>query len=66
MMASGKLPRDRPDIRAQLTGSFACVDQRFTTERPVVRYSKASAVSALPTDRGPHVELTAHIDPLHS
>ena len=25
-----QVPRDRPDIRAQLTGSFTYVDQRFT------------------------------------
>ena len=29
MMASGMLPRDRPDIRTQLTGSFTNVDQRL-------------------------------------
>jgi hypothetical protein len=36
MMASGKLPRDRPDIRAQLAGSFTNVDHQFTKERQVV------------------------------
>jgi hypothetical protein len=30
------MPRDRPDIRAQLTGSFTYVDQRFMKERQVV------------------------------
>ena len=62
MMASGKLPRDRPDIRAQLTGSFTHIDQRFTRERRVVSITeKGSAIFPLPTDCGPHVELMTHI-----
>ena len=63
-----QVPRDRPDIRAQLTGSFTRVDQRFTRERQVAFFdnSEASAISTLPTDRGQHAELMVHIYPLHS
>jgi hypothetical protein len=67
MMASGKLPRDRPDIRAQLTGSFTYVDQRFTKECQVVSITeKGSAIFPLPTARGQNAELMVHIHPLHS
>jgi hypothetical protein len=34
-----QVPHDRPDIRAQLTGSFTDVDQRFIKERRVVSIS---------------------------
>jgi len=62
-----QVPRDRPDIRAQLTGSFTNVDQRFTKERQgVFGNGKGSAISAVPTDRGQHTELMAHTRPLHS
>jgi hypothetical protein len=62
-----QVPRDRPDIRAQLTGSFTDVDQRFTKERQgVFDNGKGSAISALPTDCGQHAELMVHTYPLHS
>jgi len=32
-----QVPRDRPDIRAQLTGSFTYVNQRFIQERLATR-----------------------------
>jgi hypothetical protein len=60
-----RVPRDRPDIRAQLTGSFTNVDQRFMKERNVVSVT-ASTISALPIDCGQHTELMVHIHPLHS
>ena len=31
------VPRDRPDIRAQLTGSFTYVDQRFMKDAGLFR-----------------------------
>ena len=67
MMASGKLPRDRPDIRAQLTGSFTDVDQRFIKGRQgVFDNGKGSAISAVPTDCGQHALLMVQTYPLHS
>jgi hypothetical protein len=41
-----QVPRHRPDIRAQLTGSFTDVDQRFIKERRVVSLPRRSAISA--------------------
>ena len=38
-----QVPRDRPDIRAQLTGSFTHVDQRFirkTTRRDIIHCTR--------------------------
>jgi hypothetical protein len=59
------VPRDRPDIRAQLTGSFTNVDQRFTQERQAVfDNGRGSAISAVPTDCGPHAELMVQTYPL--
>jgi hypothetical protein len=58
-------PRDRPDIRAQLTGSFTYVDQRFMKECKVV--SKQQSFGYLCTaDRArEHAELIVHY-PLHA
>ena len=61
-----RVPRDRPDIRAQLTGSFTDVNQRFIKERQgVFDNGKGSAISAVPTDCGQHAELMVHTYPLH-
>jgi hypothetical protein len=61
------VPRDRPDIRAQLTGSFTNVDQRFTKERQgVFDNGKGSSISAVPTDCGQHAELMVQTSPLNS
>jgi hypothetical protein len=60
-------PRDRPDIRAQLTGSFTYIDQRFMKELPDVSgNSKGPTISALPTDCGQRAELMVHPYPLNS
>jgi hypothetical protein len=66
MMASGKLPRNRPDIRAQLTGSFTrrSAVHEGTPER--LGNKKASIIFALPGDHHQYPELMAHIHPLHS
>jgi hypothetical protein len=47
-----RVPRDRPDIRAQLTGSFTYVDQRFMKEwRVCFDHSQGSAIAALRSAR---------------
>lgn len=62
-----QVPRDRPDIRAQLTGSFTDVDQRFIKGRQgVFDNGKGSAISAVPTDCGQHALLMVQTYPLHS
>jgi hypothetical protein len=62
-----RVPPDRPDIRAQLTGSFTDVDQRFIKERQgVLDNGKGSAISAVPTDCGQHALLMVQTYPLHS
>jgi hypothetical protein len=56
-----RLPRDRPDIRAQLTGSFTYVDQRFMEERHVV------SITAKVRPSLPGRQTAAHTpSPLHS
>jgi hypothetical protein len=44
-----QVPHHRPDIRAQLTGSFTDVDQRFIKERRVVSLPRGRP--SLPADR---------------
>ena len=62
-----QVPHHRPDIRAQLTGSFTDVDQRFIKERQgVFDNGKGSAIFAVPTDCGQHALLMVQTYPLHS
>jgi hypothetical protein len=45
------VPRDRPDIRAQLTGSFTGVDQRLNTIALVTRHGISSPNARATTPR---------------
>jgi hypothetical protein len=55
-----QVPRDRPDIRAQLTGSFTYVDQRFIKERHGVSMTaKVRPSLPCPADCGQHAEPVA-------
>ena len=62
-----QMPRDRPNIRVQLTGSFTCVDQQVMQERQDVSIT-AEVQPSLPGPRdfGQHVELVVRSNPLNS